>query len=49
MYLPIPVAGIAMVIFELESLFNNVLRLLGKKAYLEREASLEDQVTEGGN
>ncbi len=49
MYLPIPVAGIAMVIFELESLFNNVLRLLGMKAYVEREASLEEQVTEGGN
>ena len=49
MYLPIPIAGIAMVIFELESLFNNVLRLLGKKTYLEKEASLEEQVAEGGN
>ena len=49
MYLPIPVAGIAMVIFELESLFNNVRRLLGKKVYVEKEASLEEQVAEGGN
>jgi len=38
-----------MVIFELESLFNNVLRLLGKKTYVDKEASLEQQVTEGGN
>ena len=49
MYLPIPIAGIAMVIFELESLFNNILRLLGKKVYVEKEASLEEQVAEGGN
>ena len=49
MYLPIPIAGIAMVIFELESLFNNVLRLMGMKAYVDKEASLEQQVTEGGN
>ena len=49
MYLPIPIAGIAMVIFELESLVNNVLRLLGKKVYVEKEASLEEQVAEGGN
>ena len=44
MYLPIPVAGIAMVIFELESLVNNFLRLLGKKVFVEKEASLEEQV-----
>ena len=44
MYLPIPVAGIAMVIFELESLVNNVLRLLGKKVFVEKEASIEEQV-----
>ena len=49
MYMPIPIAGIAMVIFELESLFNNVLRLLGKKTYVDKEASLEQQVAEGGN
>ena len=48
MYMPIPVAGIAMVIFELESLVNNVLRLLGKKVFVEKEASLEEQVAEGG-
>ncbi len=48
MYLPIPVAGIAMVIFELESLVNNIRRLLGKKVYVEKEASLEEQVVEGG-
>ena len=49
MYLPIPIAGIAMVIFELESLFNNVLMLMGRKPYLEKETSLEEQVAEGGN
>jgi hypothetical protein len=38
-----------MVIFELESLFNNVLRLMGKKPYVEKESSLEEQVAEGGN
>ena len=48
MYMPIPVAGIAMVIFELESLVNNIRRLMGKKVYLEKEASLEEQVAEGG-
>ena len=48
MYMPIPVAGIAMVIFELESLVNNIRRLLGKKVYVEKEASLEEQVAEGG-
>ena len=49
MYLPIPVAGIAMVIFELESLVNNVRRLLGMKVFVEKEATLEEQVAEGGN
>jgi len=49
MYLPIPVAGIAMVIFELESLVNNIRRLLGKKVYVEKEASLEEQVANGGD
>ena len=48
MYMPVPVAGIAMVIFELESLVNNIRRLLGKKVYVEKEASLEEQVAEGG-
>jgi TRAP-type C4-dicarboxylate transport system permease small subunit len=48
MYMPIPVAGIAMVIFELESLVNNIRRLLGKKVYVEKETSLEEQVAEGG-
>ena len=48
MYMPIPVAGIAMVIFELESLVNNILRLMGKKVYVEKEATLEEQVAEGG-
>lgn len=49
MYMPIPVAGIAMVIFELESLFNNILRLMGKEVLVAKEASLEEQVAEGGN
>ena len=49
MYLPIPVAGIAMVIFELESLVNNIRRLLGKKVFVEKEASLEEQVAKGGD
>ena len=48
MYMPIPVAGIAMVIFELESLVNNIRRLMGKKVYVEKEATLEEQVAEGG-
>jgi TRAP-type C4-dicarboxylate transport system permease small subunit len=48
MYMSIPVAGIAMVIFELESLVNNIRRLLGKKVYVEKETSLEEQVAEGG-
>ena len=48
MYMPVPVAGIAMVIFELESLVNNIRRLMGKKVYVEKEASLEEQVAEGG-
>ena len=49
MYMPIPVAGIAMVIFELESLVNNIRRLLGKKVFVEKEASLEEQVAKGGD
>ena len=49
MYLPIPVAGIAMVIFELESLVNNIRRLLGKKVFVEKEASIEEQVAKEGN
>ena len=43
MYMPIPVAGIAMVIFEAESLFNNVLKLMGKEQFIEREETLEAQ------
>jgi TRAP-type C4-dicarboxylate transport system permease small subunit len=49
MYMPIPVAGIAMLIFEVESLINNILKLMGKEVYVEKEASLEEQVTKGGN
>ncbi len=48
MYLPIPIAGIAMVIFELESLVNNVRKLLGMKVFVKKEATLEEQVAEGG-
>ena len=49
MYLPIPVAGIAMLVFEAESLFNNILKLLGKEQLIVREASLEEQAAKGGN
>lgn len=49
MYMPVPIAGIAMIVFELESLVNNVLRLLGKKTYVDKEESLEEQVAKGGN
>lgn len=49
MYLPIPIAGIAMVIFEAESLFNNILKLMGKEQLIQREESLEEQVTKGEN
>lgn len=49
MYLPVPIAGIAMVIFELESLVNNVLKFLGKKTYVTKEETLEEQVAKGGN
>ena len=49
MYMPVPVAGIAMVVFELESLFNNILKLLGKQTYVQKEESLEEQVAKGGN
>ena len=44
MYLPISIAGIAMVVFEAESLFNNILKLLGKEQLIKREESLEEQV-----
>ncbi len=47
MYLPIPIAGIAMVIFEAESLFNNILKLLGKEELIKREESLEEQAAKG--
>lgn len=49
MYLPIPIAGIAMVIFEAESLFNNVLKLLGKEQFIAREESLEEKTAKGEN
>ena len=49
MYLPIPVAGIAMLIFEAESLVNNILKLMGKEQMIEREESLEEQAAKGGN
>ena len=49
MYMPIPVAGIAMVLFEIESLILNCMKLFGKQAYETKEASLEEQVSEGGN
>ncbi len=48
MYLPIPIAGIAMLIFEAESLFNNVLKLLGKEQFVKREESLEEQAAAKG-
>ena len=48
MYLPIPVAGIAMVVFEAESLFNNILKLMGKEQLIHRDESLEEQATKGG-
>ncbi len=47
MYLPIPIAGIAMVVFEVESLFNNILKLMGKEQLLKREESLEEQAAKG--
>ena len=49
MYLPLPIAGIAMVIFEAESLFNNILKLMGKEQLIQREESLEEQVSKGEN
>lgn len=49
MYLPIPIAGIAMVIFEAESLFNDVLKLMGKEQLIQREESLEEQIEKEGN
>ncbi len=48
MYMPIPIAGIAMVIFDAESLFNNVLKLMGKEPLNVKEAGLEEQVSKGG-
>ena len=47
MYLPIPVAGIAMLVFEAESLFNNILKLLGKEQLVKRDESLEEQAAKG--
>ena len=47
MYLPIPIAGIAMLVFEAESLFNNILKLLGKEQLIQREESLEEQTAKG--
>ena len=44
--MPIPIAGIAMLIFELESLLNNILKLMGKEQYIPREESIEEKVTE---
>ena len=49
MYLPIPIAGIAMVVFEAESLFNNVLKLMGKEQLVAREESLEEKAAKGEN
>ena len=49
MYMPIPIAGIAMVIFEAESLFNNILKLIGKEQLIVRDKGLEEQAAEGGN
>ncbi|MBR2765764.1 MAG: TRAP transporter small permease [Blautia sp.] len=49
MYLPIPIAGIAMLIFELESLFNNILKFQGKEQLVKKDESLEEQATKGGN
>ena len=49
MYLPIPIAGIAMVVFEAESLFNNILKLLGKEQYVQKEEGLEAQAGKGDN
>jgi TRAP-type C4-dicarboxylate transport system permease small subunit len=46
MYMPIPIAGIAMLIFEAESLVNNILKLMGKEQYIHREESLEEKVSE---
>ena len=45
MYMPIPIAGIAMLVFELESLVNNVLKLMGKEQFTKKEESLEEQVS----
>ena len=47
MYLPIPIAGIAMLIFEAESLFNNILKLMGKEQLVPKDDSLEEQAAKG--
>ncbi len=49
MYMPIPIAGVAMLIFEAESLFNNILKLMGKEQLIQRDVSLEEQAAEGGD
>ena len=49
MYMPVPVAGIAMILFEIESIILNFMKLFGKEPYETKEASLEEQVAEGGN
>jgi TRAP-type C4-dicarboxylate transport system permease small subunit len=48
MYMPIPIAGIAMIVFEAEALFNDILKLMGKETYIKKEESLEEKVAEGG-
>ena len=48
MYMPVPVAGIAMILFEIESIILNFMKLFGKQTYETKEASLEEQVAEGG-
>ena len=47
--MPVPVAGIAMILFEIESIILNFMKLFGKEPYETKEASLEEQVAEGGN
>jgi TRAP-type C4-dicarboxylate transport system permease small subunit len=32
MYFPVPLAGLAMIVFELESLFNNIKKFFVKEA-----------------
>ena len=38
LYLPVPIAGIAMVVFEIESLYNNI-----KKFFVKEEAGKEEK------